>query len=114
VEGGCPRAPAHQRLTEPLPSPPAVDHWSSFPTFAPKGHLLLWNNIDAPGQVSLVAQVLAGHNINIASLAVARQFEGGGSPALSVMVCDARIPSGAIKEMQALTGITNVRNASFE
>jgi D-3-phosphoglycerate dehydrogenase len=36
-----------------------LDHWSSFPTFAPAGHLLLWNNIDSPGQVSRVAQVLA-------------------------------------------------------
>ena len=41
-----------------------LDHWQSFPSFAPAGHLLLWNNIDAPGQVALVTRVLAEHNIS--------------------------------------------------
>jgi hypothetical protein len=57
---------------------------------------------------------LQSNNINIASLAVARQYEGGGSPALSVLVCDQRVPATAIKELQLLVGISNVRNASFE
>ena len=61
-----------------------------------------------------MTRVLAEHNINVASLAVARQYGGGGSPALSVMMCDARIPAVAIKEMSQLDGISNVRNASFE
>ena len=46
-------------VIEGVPRIVQLDHWSSFPTFAPKGHVLLWNNIDAPGQVSRVAQVLA-------------------------------------------------------
>ena len=81
-----------------------LDHWQSFPTFAPTGHLLLWNNIDAPGQVARVTRVLAEHNINVASLAVARQYQGGGSPALSVMLCDSRIPTDAVKQINGLDG----------
>jgi hypothetical protein len=85
-----------------------LDHWQSFPSFAPAGHLLLWNNIDAPGQVALVTRVLAEHNINVASLAVARQFEGGGSPALSVMLCDSRIPTDAVNQINALKGASRL------
>ena len=81
-----------------------LDHWQSFPTFAPHGHLLLWNNIDAPGQVARVTRVLAEHNINVASLAVARQYQGGGSPALSVMLCDSRIPTDAVNQINGLDG----------
>jgi hypothetical protein len=63
--------------------------------------------------VARTTGVLADHNINIASLKVARQFGGGGSPALSVLVCDQRIPSDVATRIAALDGISNVRTASF-
>lgn len=90
-----------------------VDHWQGFPSFAPEGHLLMYNNIDAPGEVARVTSVLADNHINIASLKVARQFGGGGSPALSVLVCDNRIPTDVAARLASLEGISNVRTASF-
>jgi hypothetical protein len=90
-----------------------IDHWQNFPTFVPQGHLLLFNNTDKPGTVASVTSVLSGFNVNIASLAVARQFGGGGSPALTIMVCDQKLPSAAVKKLAAIPGIFGVSVASF-
>jgi hypothetical protein len=90
-----------------------VDHWASFPSFTPRGHVLLFNNMDAPGVVGRVTAVLADYHINIANMSVARQPAGGVAAALSVFICDQRIPSEAAAKIEALDGITNVRTASF-
>ena len=76
-----------------------------------QGNILLYNNIDKPGTVSRITAVLSEHNINISRLAVARQHAG--SPALSVVVTDARIPSEVAARIAALDGITSVRTASL-
>jgi D-3-phosphoglycerate dehydrogenase len=88
-----------------------VDHWQSFPTFAPEGHVVLFNNFDKPGAVGKVTSVLADNNINIASLAIARQYIG--SPALSVIITDQRVPSEVKAKIADLDGISNVSTASF-
>jgi hypothetical protein len=88
-----------------------VDHWASFPTFVPQHHVLFYNNLDRPGTVSRITAVLSEHNINIASLLVARQHAG--SPALSVVIADARIPAEVAHRIAALDGISSVRTASF-
>ena len=90
-----------------------LDWWLNFPPFSPSGHVLVYNNVDQPGQVSKVTSVLSHHNVNIASLNVARQFTGGGSPALSVLLCDSRIPSKAVEEIRKLEGVSGVSVASF-
>jgi D-3-phosphoglycerate dehydrogenase len=89
-----------------------VDHWASFPSFAPEGHVLLFNNVDRPGATGRVTSVLADHNINIASLAIVRQYPG--SPALSVVISDQRVPGEVKAKIEALDGISNVRAASFD
>lgn len=66
-----------------------------------------------PSQVARISDVLAQANINIASLKVARQYTGGGSPALSVIMCDQRIPTDAVAKLASLDGVSNVRAASF-
>lgn len=83
----------------------------SFPSFVPEHHTLFFNNVDRPGTVARITGVLSDANINIASFLVARQHPG--SPALSVVVCDGRIPSSVATKIAALDGISNVRTASF-
>jgi len=61
--------------------------------------------------VGRVTSVLSDHNVNIASLAIARQFPG--SPALTLLICDHRIPAEVVGKIAALDGITNVRAVSF-
>jgi len=90
-----------------------LDFWKNFPPFEPRGHVLVYNNLDQPGQVSRVTTVLSDYHVNIASLNVARQYAGGGSPALSVLLCDSRIPSRAVEEITSLEGVSGVSVASF-
>jgi len=89
-----------------------VDHWHAFPSFAPQGHATMFNNLDRPGAVGRVTAVLADHNINIASLAVARQYPG--APALSVIMSDQRVSAEVRAKIEALDGISSVRTASFD
>lgn len=89
-----------------------VDLWQHFPSFVPEGHVLLFNNLDKPGAVGRVTSLLADNNINIASLSVARQYPG--SPALSVIISDQRVPAEVKAKVEALDGISNVRTVSFE
>lgn len=91
-----------------------VDAWQNFPSFAPSGSILMFNNIDRPGQVSRVTSELALANVNIATLNVARQFGGGGSPALSLLMCDQRIPGEVASRIASIDGITGVRTATFQ
>lgn len=80
--------------------------------------------------------MLAEANINIASMAVARQVcaEAGGmggeavllrhmlspppqfpgSPALSVLLCDSRIPAAVLRQINGLEGINNARAATLQ
>lgn len=88
-----------------------VDHWQGFPSFAPDGHVLLFNNLDKPGAVGKVTSALADNNINIASLAVARQYPG--SPALSVIISDQRVPADVKAKIELLDGVSGVSTASF-
>jgi hypothetical protein len=88
-----------------------IDHWQNFPSFTPSDHVLFFNNVDRPGTVARITGVLSDANLNIASFLVARQHPG--SPALSLVVCDSRIPSSVASKIASLDGILNVRTASF-
>lgn len=51
VSGPAGERSATGALIEGQPRVVQVDHWQGFPSFEPRGHLLMYNNIDAPGQV---------------------------------------------------------------
>ena len=104
LPAGCapPFARCPPRLT---PHTPRAIHPRPFPSS------VFYNNIDIPGQISKVTTVLSDYQVNIASLNVARQHVG--SPALSIVRCDSRIPAKAVEEIKVLEGITRVSTASF-
>lgn len=88
-----------------------IDHWSSFPSFAPRGSVLLVQNTDKPGAIGQVARVLANEGTNIAQMSVARQHPG--SPALCVLLLDDRVTKATRQRIAGLDGIYSVATASF-
>jgi len=111
VDGPAGQRTAVGAIIEGQPRIVQLDHWAAFPSFAPEAHVVMFSNLDKPGAVSRVTRVLADNNVNIASLAIARQFVG--SPALTVIVADQRITSDVQSRIAELDGITNVRSVSF-
>jgi D-3-phosphoglycerate dehydrogenase len=61
----------------------------------PEGHMLLILNVDKPGVIGAVGQVLGEHNINIARMQCSREERGGN--ALLIIGLDAPLPSGILE-----------------
>ena len=51
------------------------------------------------------------NNINVATLNIVRQYPG--SPALTIVISDQRVPAEVKARIVALDGISNVRTATF-
>ena len=111
--GGTGERVVEGALIDGSPRVTQLDFWQSFPPFTPEGHVLVYNNVDAPGQVSKVTKYLAEHNVNIASFNVARQYAGGGSPAFSILNCDTPIPARCVDDIKSIQGVSGVTMASF-
>jgi D-3-phosphoglycerate dehydrogenase len=73
----------------------------------PEGFLLIYNNIDRPGMLAKVGQILAKHGVNIAGVSLGR-FDIGGN-ALTVMNIDNPISNEGIAELQGQEGIANLK-----
>jgi D-3-phosphoglycerate dehydrogenase len=73
----------------------------------PEGDLLLYYNVDRPGMLAQVGTVLAAHNVNIGSIALARGEAG--SRAITIMNIDGPIPEAARQGLLALKGVEGVR-----
>ena len=61
----------------------------------PEGHMLLILNVDKPGVIGAVGQVLGEHNINIARMQCSREERGGN--ALLIIGLDAPLPNGILE-----------------
>jgi len=70
------------------------------------GHLLIVRNDDRPGIVGAVGTSLAKHELNIASMSLARNKQRGN--ALSVLELDAKAPDSLLAELSAVPGIISV------
>src|SRR6476619_439506 len=73
----------------------------------PEGHMLLILNVDKPGVIGAVGQVLGEHNINIARMQCSREERGGN--ALLIIGLDAPLPAGVhetIKRGQHILSVT--------
>lgn len=72
----------------------------------PEGNMLLYSNIDKPGMLATVGNILANSNINIAGLSLGRL--GIGKEALTVVSVDSHLTSEVIKEIEKINGVKNV------
>jgi D-3-phosphoglycerate dehydrogenase len=73
----------------------------------PSGVLLLLENRDRPGIVGLVGTILGKHKVNIASMSLSRNEEGG--TALTLLNVDTAPDQSVLKELLAIDAIENAR-----
>jgi D-3-phosphoglycerate dehydrogenase / 2-oxoglutarate reductase len=69
-------------------------------------HLLVFRYTDRPGVIGTIGKVLGDAGVNIASMDVSRQVEGG--EALALLTLDAQLPSGVSDELGASIGASKV------
>ncbi len=72
----------------------------------PEGNLLFYSNIDKPGMLATVGQILADANINIAGLSLGRKDKG--KDALTVINVDGEIDKKVTSEISSIDGVKNV------
>jgi D-3-phosphoglycerate dehydrogenase len=73
----------------------------------PEGVLLLLNNRDRPGMVGHIGTLMGKHKVNIASMSLHRDNQGG--QALTVLNLDSVPPTEVLTEIQHDPNISNVR-----
>jgi D-3-phosphoglycerate dehydrogenase len=84
------------------------DYWMEV---KPEGRLLLYKNVDRPGMLASVGQILARNSINIGALALGRI--GKGSLALTAISVDEEIPDSVIQQVSMLEGVEQVRRVNI-
>jgi D-3-phosphoglycerate dehydrogenase len=88
-------------------NPRIVRLWSSSVEIPVSGILLLMNNKDRPGIVGHLGSLLGKHNVNIASMSLARDVAGGN--ALTVLSLDSEPSKALLDELQKDNDISNVK-----
>ncbi len=73
----------------------------------PAGVLILLENNDRPGMVGFIGTLLGKHSINIASMSLSRDEEGG--EALTVLNLDTAPDADVLEEITAAEGITSAQ-----
>jgi len=90
------------------PNNPRIVRLYSTPVEIPiSGTLLLLHNQDRPGIVGKLGTVLARHQVNIASMSLGREDQGG--EALTVLVLDSVPPQACLDELSSDSAISNVK-----
>lgn len=90
------------------PNNPRIVRLFSTPVEIPiSGTVLLLSNKDVPGIVGHVGTVLGGHHVNIGSMSLGRDQEGG--QALTVLLLDSPPPVACLDELRKNPNITQVR-----
>jgi D-3-phosphoglycerate dehydrogenase len=77
----------------------------------PRGHLLVYLNIDRPGMLASVSRVLAKAGINIASLSLGRYEKS--RDALTVVVTDTPVDPPVLEEIASIEGVSDIKRASL-
>lgn len=72
----------------------------------PSKYMLLYENIDKPGMLAAVGNILARHNINIAGLSLGRKKIG--EKALTLMNLDSNLELSIIDEMNTIEGVGKI------
>lgn len=90
------------------PENPRIVRVFSQPTeILPSGVVLLLNNADRPGIVGYLGTLMGKANVNIASMSLSRDTQGG--YALTVLNLDSVPPQAVLDEIQRDPNISNVR-----
>ena len=77
----------------------------------PEGVLFMMNNKDRPGMVGYIGTLMGKHNVNIASMSLGRDKEGG--RALTVLNLDSVPPQALLEEIRKDADISHVRIVKF-
>jgi D-3-phosphoglycerate dehydrogenase len=77
----------------------------------PEGHMILILNVDRPGVIGAVGQILGDHNINIARMQCSREERGGN--ALLIIGLDAPLPEQVLETIKAGKNILSVKLADL-
>jgi D-3-phosphoglycerate dehydrogenase len=77
----------------------------------PEGHMLLIHNIDRPGVIGMVGQVLGDHSINIVRMQCALEKRGGN--ALLIIGSDTDFPSTVLNQIKSSSNILSVKVANL-
>lgn len=78
----------------------------------PKGHMIIYLNVDRPGMLAKVGQILADKKINIAGLSLGRIEKG--KEALTVISTDSEIPDGLLKDIESIEGISYISKVNIQ
>ena len=78
---------------------------------APEGHMMLILNVDRPGVIGNVGQVLGDNKINIARMQCSREERGGN--ALLIIGLDAPLPASVVETIKRGSNILSVKLADL-
>jgi len=78
----------------------------------PRGEMLFFNNLDKPGILSRITNVLSRASVNIAHFGLGRHAVGG--EALGVLTVDTPLPEEVLAQIRDLPNVRNVRTASLQ
>ncbi|MEI6847823.1 MAG: phosphoglycerate dehydrogenase [Chlorobiaceae bacterium] len=73
--------------------------------FKPEGHIIVYNNIDKPGVIANVTQLLLQHNLNVAYIALSRDEEK--KVAMTAIVVDGDIPHSLLEQVSSVNGVSS-------
>jgi len=71
--------------------------------FKPEGNIIIYNNIDKPGVIANVTQLLLQHNLNVAYIALSRDEEK--NVAMTAIVVDGNVLPELIDEIRSVNGV---------
>ncbi len=71
--------------------------------FKPEGHIIIYNNIDKPGVIANVTQLLLKHNLNVAYVALSRDEEK--KVAMTAIVVDGEVTRELLDEVRSVNGV---------
>ncbi|TLU82546.1 MAG: phosphoglycerate dehydrogenase [Chlorobium sp.] len=71
--------------------------------FKPEGNIIIYNNIDKPGVIANVTQLLLQHNLNVAYVALSRDEEQ--KVAMTAIVVDGAVTPALLDEIRNVDGV---------
>ena len=78
----------------------------------PEGEMILYRNVDRPGMLATVGDLLAGADINIGALALGRKARG--EMALTAISVDDPVPADVLDKIAGLDGVEGVRSVRIK